>query len=261
MNANQPFEQSGNKKPYRNKIYQDSLIGEGEYDYSQVEDIAGVDYKKAMIITGVFIAIHLFAKPYLTIFPVIWIFGTTGLSVAIWVYFKQYFDAMNDRKTGKWLQAVVGGIVLYGLINLFGAIYISFMNIWEVGQVDIGAIERIFKIILQFSLIPIFIIFVAGIKIISVNFKHPFPLKRIAVSAMFIIPIYMLVSIIENTALFGEVEMGLNLLMGFLKLIFGSSNHEYVGFGTGFWGNIFLMIPYFFLLHHFYRAEMDDATP
>lgn len=25
--------------------------------------------------------------------------------------------------------------------------------------------------------------------------------------------------------------------------------------------NIFLMIPYFFLLHHFYRADVDDATP
>ena len=41
------------------------------YDYSKVEDIAGVDYKKAYIITGIFIALH-FIVPSESFY---WLFG------------------------------------------------------------------------------------------------------------------------------------------------------------------------------------------
>lgn len=256
MNTNQPFEEPNNKNTYQHRIYQDKLLGEEDYDYSQVEDIAGVDYKKAMILTAIFIGLHFIAKPYLGYLSIIWITLTTGLSVAIWWYFKQYFDAMDDQKTGKFIQAIMGGLVLFGIITWVGSTYVSILDMAK----DADKVNKIATTILLLSFIPMAIIFIAGIRIIRVNFQHPFPLKRIAVSAMFILPIYMLFSIVENSALFGELEILLNILMLFKSLLLGGSP-EFVGFDIGFFGNLFLMLPYLLLLHHFYRADVEDATP
>ncbi len=264
MNANQPLDNQEIKKSFSPKrYYQDALLEDyTPYDYSEVEDIAGVDYKKAMILTGIYIALHLFAKSTFGSFSPIWILLTTGLSVAIWIYFKKYFDAMNDQATGKWLQAVIGGIVLYGLINLFASFAFSFENLRDLSKVDIKLIEGLANTTFQLSLIPILIIFAAGIKIISVNFKHPFPLKRIAVSAMLMIPIYMLLSIVENLPILEELFLFVNFLIAVFDYAFGDGNPELMqSFKIGFMGNLFLMLPYYFLLHHFYRAEIDDATP
>ena len=69
MNANQPFATSKNKELHSSKIYHDKLLGDDGYDYSKVEDIAGVDYKKAMILTSIFIGLHISPNLIWGIFP------------------------------------------------------------------------------------------------------------------------------------------------------------------------------------------------
>lgn len=226
------------------------------YDYSKVEDIAGVDYKKAMILTMVFIGLNLFAKDIITN-SFIWILSTTGLSVYIWIYFKKYFDATNDKATAKWLNWLIGGNILFGLVLLFTSQYLDIRLIFE----NSSLYERNFETAFKLVLIPMVIIFIVGIRIIRVNTKHPFPLKRIAISAMFIIPIYMLISLLEQMPLTNQWIGIWNLIILFFDFAFGVGDDNYLNlFRVGLRGNLFLMIPYFFLLHHFYRAEVDDKT-
>lgn len=86
------------QKQEKANFYKDELLEDYiPVDYLKVEDIAGVDYKKAMIITAIYISLHLFAKSFFGFFSTIWILLTTSLSISIWVYFKKYFDAMNDQ--------------------------------------------------------------------------------------------------------------------------------------------------------------------
>lgn len=263
-------DQAYNKGKITNKtrFYQDDLLENYLVsDYSQVEDIAGVDYKKAMILTAVYIFLHLFAKDFFPLFSSVWILTTTALSVTIWVYFKRYFDAMNDKMTANWLKAVIGGLVLYGLINLGASFLFSVENLEDLSKIDSQAIKSIFKGTFQLSLLPILIIFIASIRIINANYKHPFPLKRIAFSSMFFIPIYMLISIVENMPITNQIidvlNGGLYLFYELMEFLFGlGQDGEYMEhFRIGFLGNLFLMLPYYFLMHHFYRAEVDDATP
>lgn len=256
-----------NRITNKTHYYQDELLEDySTPDYSQIEDIAGVDYKKAMILTAVYIALHLFTKDYFPYFSTTWILVTSILSVSIWIYFKKYFDAMNDKATGKWLQGLIIGLVLYGLINLFTSFAFSFQNIQDYHEITKESFLKIFQTTFYLSCIPVLMIFIAGIRIINVNKTHPFPLKRIAFSSMFIIPIYMLVSLIENMPMTNQIIDVFNgilyIFYSLMTYLFGLGEGEFAEhFRVGFMGNLFLMIPYYFLLHHFYRAEMDDATP
>lgn len=62
---------------------------------------------------------------------------------------------------------------------------------------------------------------------------------------MIFAPIYMFVSILENMAIFGELV--------YLELMEEIRVDGFV--------NTICMIPFAFLLQHFYRAERYDATP
>ena len=86
----------------------------------------------------------------------------------------------------------------------------------------------------SFCLILTFIgVFISAIKLLLVNKHHVFPLKRIAISSMILIPIGMMANLGEWIT--GDIE-------------------------NGFLPNAILMLPYLFLFHHFYRAEMEDKT-
>jgi hypothetical protein len=212
-----------------------------KYDYSQVEDIAGVDYRKAMYATGAYIGINLFFKEQ----AVLGFFGiliSTTLVVFVWFYFKKYFDAMKDYSTAKWIQWVMGAHILFGVVNLFSYIFTSIFSVpgRSEGELVQGVGFMIFGIIAS-----MLIVFISGFKLIGANKKNPFPLKRIALSTMFLVPLYMTVSLFENMPFLKELVM-----------VFGGDDFE-----TGLFFNCILMIPFFFLLQHFYRADKYDATP
>lgn len=211
-----------------------------DYDYSQVEDIAGVNYRNGIIVVGAFIFLNLFFKSFLitTVGSIL----ATGLAIGAWWFFKQYFDSVEDKDTGKFILFVMGAHLIFGLTYLF----VSTTDWVLEGQISIidlllgtglkyaeGVMTGI-QVAIYGTFLSMAIIFISGIRIIWVNKKHPFPLKRIAVSAMFLIPLGMISQLAEGIT--KVVEMGLL-------------------------GNLILMLPFVFLLHHFYRAEMEDHTP
>lgn len=215
-----------------------------DYDYSHIEDIAGVNYRNGMMVVGAYIILNVLAKSF-AIHP-LGIFIATGLAVGSWWYFKKYFDAMDDQDTGKFINWVMGAHIIYGVACLFAA-----TTEWEVefgvsivdiilGAFGMGKFDYVsgllfsIKIAAYGTLLAMATIFIAGIRIIWINNRHPFPLKRIAVSAMFLIPLGMLIQLGEGVS----------------KAV-----------GTGLIGNTILMLPFIFLLHHFYRAETEDVTP
>lgn len=86
------------------------------YDYSQVEDIGGVNYRYAMYLTGGYLALHiLFKQLVCTSFGIIL---STALAAGIWWYFRQYFVAMRDMLTAKWIKYMMSGIIVFGLFTI-----------------------------------------------------------------------------------------------------------------------------------------------
>ncbi|MEM9546085.1 MAG: DUF4339 domain-containing protein [Bacteroidota bacterium] len=230
----------------RYDIYEDEIRDEHyNYDYSEIEDIAGVDYKKAIYITAAYIGINLFFREY-AVLGSLGIIISTGLVVAIWFYFKKYFDAMEDFGTSRWLQWIIGAYVVFGLANLYTNLTLSFYSVPDI--IDPYSAERMARnstLAYYGILAAMFIVFISGFKIISVSNRHPFPLKRIAVSTMILGPAYMIVSIFENMPLIHQITW-----------LFGDD-----GFELPFFFCAVFMLPYFFLLQHFYRADKYDATP
>lgn len=235
-----------------------------KYDYRYTKDIVEVDYKKASWLTAIYIFLHLYAKDYFWNYPTVWIIATTGLSAVIWLCFKKYFDALNDKETGKWIRWVIGGYILFGIINFCSSVVFS----WEIlKNISRETIEQMFSIVFKLILSPILIIFIVGLKIISINFKHPFPLKRIAISSMIFIPIYMFFTLLEHMPIINQTLHNINNLLlpvkFFLSIFFDVDvNSNTVGyFKISFTDNLIFMIPYYFLLHHFYKVDKGNITP
>ena len=221
----------------------DLVPGTTKVDYSQIEDIAGVDYKKAIYITAAFIALNIFFKED----AVLGFFGivlSTTLVVFVWMYFKKYFDAMKDTSTANWIQWIIGAHILFGISNMFSSAHSSISSIGSFVTEDEKVIQG-FGFMVIGIIVSTLIVFISGFKILAANKKHPFPLKRIAISTMILVPLYMIISLIENMPISKE-----------LVWIFGGDDFE-----TGPIFNAILMLPFFFLLHHFYRADTEDATP
>ncbi len=249
------------KDSYKNRGDDEFVPDLKKYDYSKVEDIAGVEYKNAIIFTAVYILLHLFAKNILGHISFLWIASTTTLSVVIWGYFKKYFIATNDIVTSKWINWIVYAYIAYGLLSLFSIMCFDFETALEFSP---KVFEKIVQVFIYLSFIPLILIFFSAIKINSANRRHSFPLKRIAFSSMFFIPLYMLLSVIEQMPIFSQAIYLLNILISLLQYVFGMEGdgaETFAQFQVGFYGNVILMIPYYFLLYHFYRANEDDATP
>lgn len=238
---------------------------EPEYDYSQIEDIAGVDYKKAMLFTAGLLVLNI---PFnlLTILP-LGMAASTVLSIVAWLYFKAYFDALGDTMTGKWILAIMISYAVFGLSYIISfplfagmegifnivrdfmigvgmllsgdlsALIIIFDRLGTLSQINWEGLSSAYRVgfnIVRALVIGAFITsFIAGFRLLKVNKRYPFPLKRIALSAMIMIPF---------------------LFMNYAVSFF-------VREGIGFIQATLLNLPYIFLFHHFYRADNDDATP
>ena len=215
-----------------------------DYDYSQVEDIAGVNYRNGMMVVGGYIALNILIKSF--VISTLGIIVSTALVVSSWWYFREYFDAMKDKDTGKFINWVMGAHIVFAIANLFLSttdwtieaeisLYDVILSVLGWGSFDyIGGLLFGIKLATYATLFAMATIFIAGVRILWINNRHPFPLKRIAVSGMILIPLGMLIQL-------GE---------GVTKMV-----------GTGITFNAILMLPFFFLLHHFYRADTDDLTP
>lgn len=233
-----------------------------QVDYSRVEDIAGVDYRIAMYLTGGYIFLHLFGR-FLP--QTIWVFLTTGLVVVIWYYFRRYFDAVGDTITSRWVNVAIGGYVLFGITNLWVLTSLSMDQI--VRNVTflldpVGYISELSNTIFTGIIISMLLIVAACFRLFAVRKRHPLSLRGIAITTMLVTPFYMFFCIYQNAGFLREGASLLNLLSN----IFGSSssNSGVIGDGAfqiGTLGNLFFMIPYLFLLRHFYRADSEDATP
>ena len=219
-------------------------------NYSKVEDIAGVNYKYAYVLTGIFLVYTvLFNYWSLNLFGNLMI---TGLAITIWYYFKMYFDALNDRATGKFIWGIIAGYCIY-FATLLMVTDADFLTRGQISLVEIiiGILYQFFtgeEAILAFTRETIRLIewamflamlagigiMVSGIRILAVNKQYLFPLKRIAISAMIMIPIWMLFHLAE--AIIHESETSLTF-------------------------RVFMASPYIFLFFHFYRADKEDATP
>lgn len=230
--------------------YQEDVIPEegyrSKYDYSKVEDIAGVEYSKATVFTGAYIGLNLFIKPYFNV--LIEIVISTVLVVIAWSYFKKYFDSQKDEDTGNWIAVIMGSYVVYGLLTLFvlGASWGENigMAIWEWFSGGGTGYRDSLSGTLDIILIGLFgcmiAVFIAGFKVIQVNNNYPFPLKRIAISSMILIPVSMMYHLFDRVAI------------SFIGSFYESQ--------IGIVGNLILLLPYLLLLHHFYRADQDDQT-
>lgn len=215
-----------------------------QYDYSRVEDIAGVDYQQGIKITLLLLAANLLWLSFpLSFFGMI---ITTALAVASWYYFKAYFDAHNDANTSRSVMIMIGAHIAFA---------IAYLLIYSTDWIDLfagGVVELLFCIftgtckyennmtiyILVHGLILVAFVaaisnFVAGLRILWVNHQYPFPLKRIALSSMILLPVLFIYYF--GMGIFNEPE-------------------------PSFIGRVILCTPYFFLLHHFYRADQDDRT-
>jgi len=228
---------------HQNSSINDEASYRNKYDYSEIEDIAGVDYKIAMGITGVLLAVNiLFLDIALSSIGMI---GITGLAVASWWFFKQYFDSQKDTVTGKFVMVIMGAHILFGLSYL----YVGTMpwvdvlmrcRIWDLiaalfGTATgcVGEFMAHIGFIMFLISVAAFTNFFAGFRILMVNQRYPFPLKRIAVSSMLLLPF----------------------------LFFNYFSEGFLGEESSIITRAILSLPYIFLFHHFYRAETEDKTP
>lgn len=244
--------------------YQDPIHEEyPSYDYSQVEDTAGVDYKIAIYLSVGYIFLHLFGR-FLP--QPIWVFITTGLVIVIWYYFRRYFDAVNDISTSRWVNVAIVGYILFGVINLWVLTSLSMDQIIERVryQLDpVGYLEYLSNTIFTGVGIAILMIVGACVRLLMAQKLHPFSLRGIAVTTMMVTPFYMFFCIYQNAEFIKEFLVFLNITIELIAF-FSGSNFDTIGneiFQVGVVGNLFFMIPYFFLLRHFYRADSEDVTP
>lgn len=213
-------------------------------DYSEVEDVAGVDYKQGMMYAGLLVA-HNVLLPNWTL-TTLGMITVTLLAGWSWYYFKAYFDARSDTDTGQWILLIMIATIAFGVVYIFGRwtdwpVLIA-GGIWEfIYYLFSGEVNTYFNDQMSFGLKFIFYVtlgaaaanVIAGFKIIMVNKRYPFPLKRIALSSMIFLPILFM-------NYFSEGILNISEPSTISRLI--------------------LSLPYIFLLHHFYRAETEDIS-
>ncbi|MEZ4883550.1 MAG: DUF4339 domain-containing protein [Chitinophagales bacterium] len=212
------------------------------YDYSEVEDKAGVNYKTAMILTGILLVLNIILLD--VALSSVGMLGVTGLAIASWWYFKQYFDSQKDTITGNFIMVIMGAHALFG----FAYFYISIVpwgDLMDCSIFDlilllfgftIGCVNEFAShigFIMFLVMVAAVANFIAGFRILMVNRRYPFPLKRIAVSCMFLLPF----------------------------LFCNYFSEGILGSDSGIFLRTILSLPYILLFHHFYRADVDDKTP
>lgn len=222
--------------------------------YDQVEDIAKVNYRYAIVVAGVYAGINLFyaQHAYGSFFGILL---QLILPILCWRYFKKFFLEYGDRYTAKFINWI------YASYFFFYATFIYTAATDWVGSAANSGIEYLLNIIftvadpsheqqtayleelswmlmiLIFLLVSTFVfIWVAGFRVMKASKNYDFPLKRIAISTMVCLPIYMLYMV--TAAMDTSMEPSENFFI-----------------------NLIGMLPFIFLFIHFYQAETLDATP
>lgn len=226
-----------------------------KYDYSQVEQISGLEYKYSLIAIGLLVGLQFNIIPISDGSAAIIL--KTGLSLFVWWSFRQYFVKVNDMSTAKWLLIIISIFILYGIANL--AFYWS-TNLFE-NNMKNEALIPLFKglfYLVMFSLIAFILV---CFKILTTNKNHSFPLQGIALSSAIFIPLFILFSSISNFQYIWQLKNIVDGAMSdptggmltppdFIMGIFSSIKF--------FW-NILVMLPYYFLFMHFYRADKYNS--
>ncbi len=232
---------------------------EKKYDYSKVESISGIEFKYAMIATAALILLH-FGFIGETLGNFLWILSTTSLAMFIWYSFRLYFVKVGDIKTSKWLLAVIVIIAMHGVINILFYTSTSMYDNLPTNTFILSVFEYLFYLVL----ISLILFVAVCVKIIAVNGQHSFGLKRIGLSALFCIPIYFLVSSISNISFIWEAKQLADIAFGvggggYLDPQIGIDLFSGVfSFLNTIW-TIFIMIPYFFLFFHFFKADKANT--
>ena len=229
-------------------------MSEKKYDYANVEQISGLEYKYSMTAAAALIAIHL---GFLGIGGgTTWIVLTTALSLYVWWSFRQYFVKVEDKATAKWLLVIIFTITLFGLSNL---IFYSTTSMFEELPTN-TFVYGLFNFLFYFVMASLIAFIAVCIKIISVNRNHSFPLKRIAISAALFIPLYMLVTSFSNIQFIWQAKEVMDVVMADPTGGMLTAPDMFSGLFSSvkFLWNLLIMIPYFFLFFHFYKADQAN---
>ena len=247
---------------------------EKKYDYANVENIAEVEYQYSMLAVAAYIGIHL---GFIDIGGgSLWTLITSALAIFIWWSFRAYFVQVNDINTAKWLTAIIGMYALFGGASLLMLLTTNLFDYIATGK-TIYYILTILQVILGLSILA----FIAVcFKILFINKHHAFPLKRIALSALLFIPLYMsftLISNIQFVGQIGDIVTSSTVHSPYLEDYDGNvyENTFYtdevaarkmvlkpisaIFSGVSFLWNLIMMIPYYFLFFHFYKADRANT--
>ena len=228
-----------------------------KYDYHHVEDTAGVEFKTAMIVTAAFLLFSFFGFEIISSVPVFTVVSTV-LGAGVWWYFRRYFRAVGDRHTATMVFWIMLTMVVTGVGALFFGMFSSFESATGSVQANLGfaGIGSGLMLFVDAILILCIVVFVSGIRIILVNRHHRFPLKRIAVSAMVCVPLYILFLLFTNFTMLRE---GLDFFQSYEDTnAYAAGTEAAIGSGVRYF-LMFALLPYYFLLHHFYRADRANA--
>ncbi len=221
-------------------------------DYTKVEDIARVDYKRPMIMTGIFLFFYVISYNWLHS-TFLGVFAFLIWPLLIFSYFKKFLVNVGDRNVAKFINAlyVSHGVFFISFligqylnadtetqqIAFFEYIFILLNDVFSDEAYSGPIPEHISQILgliimtfLSFLIAAIFMI-IAGVKLISADNRYDFPLKRMAWSFIIILPLFMINSI------------------------------GYTGEAPRLLVRIFLAIPFILLFIHFFQADQLDATP
>lgn len=172
---------------------------EKKYDYTNVEHLAGVEYKHSMLAVAAYIAIHL---GFLDIGGGnLWTLVNSTLAIFIWWSFRAYFVQVKDTVTAKWLQAIIEMYALFGGASILMSLTTNLFDYIVAGR-TIYYILAIIQVILGLSILAFIMV---CFKILFVNKHHVFPLKRIGLSALLFIPLYMLFTLMSNIQFVGQL--------------------------------------------------------
>lgn len=222
-----------------------------KYSYENVEKIAQVNYKYAMIATACFIALHFgFFDDNLS--DVSYILISTLLSIYAWYSFRAYFVNVGDTVTSKSLLVIISVIAAFGGVNFL--VYST--TSLSTGLPTNDFVFSIFKILYYFIIISLIGFVVVCIRIVTISHKHSFPLRKIAISAMIFIPLYMLVTCISNIRFIMETKAIVDYAMA--NPVLSTEPPEFLSgifsFVKFVW-NLIILTPYYFLFFHFMKAD------
>lgn len=202
----------------------------------------------------------------------------TLLLIFVWWSFRNYFVQVGDASTAKWSTIIMTIFAVYGISKfLFEIIFdLEFLLQVRNGGLIISLFKGLFIILALSSLA----IAVVCLKLLFTNRHHTFPLKRIALSSLFSLPLFLLVgslgtltfigqvgdlmyeAIPEKTLytdgvevfhLWGDVGGGGDIMRSILGDVGGLFSFILSPFI--FFYKVIIVLPYVFILHHFYWMD------